>query len=189
MRDSATASKRKRKSAIEQLRSKRGLQREWEGMAEEPNPGSDAPAPDPAMMEQLMKAMGGGGGSGGGEGGGGGMDMAALQAMLGGLGGGGGGLGGGPEAEMRRQAQANQAAQAEKNSGEADGGADGKAYKWEQTSKVCATSPTDGEVAPPSPPPLTPFIVPSAVRRERDHCPLPAQDAGHEEGRQGHLQG
>jgi len=79
--------------------------------------------------------IGGSGGSGGGEGGGGGMDMAALQAMLGGLGGGGGGLGGGPEAEMRRQAQANQAAQAEKNSGEADGGADGKAYKWEQTSK------------------------------------------------------
>ena len=30
-------------------------------MAEEPNPGSDAPAPDPAMMEQLMAAMGKGG--------------------------------------------------------------------------------------------------------------------------------
>ena len=131
MRDSATGEQKEKKLDWARPEERVGT------MAEAPNPGSDAPAPDPAMMEQLMKAMGGGGGSGGGEGGGGGMDMAALQAMLGGLGGGGGGLGGGPEAEMRRQAQANQAAQAEKNSGEADDGADGKAYTWEQTIKVC----------------------------------------------------
>jgi len=37
---------------------------------------------------------------------------------------------------MQRQAQANQAAAAAKNAGEADGtSADGKAFKWEQTSK------------------------------------------------------
>ena len=78
---------------------------------------------DPAMMEQLMAAMGKGGG---GEGGGG-MDMAALQAMMGGMGG-----GGGPEADMKRQAQANQQAAAAKNAGESE--VEGK-YKWEQTSK------------------------------------------------------
>merc|ERR1719247_3754323 len=76
-------------------------------------------------MEKLMAAMG----KGGGEGGEGGMDMAALQQMLGGMGGMGGG--GGPEADMQRQAQANQQAAAAKNAGEAEG--DG--YKWEQTSK------------------------------------------------------
>ena len=83
---------------------------------------------DPAMMEKLMAAMGKGG-----EGGEGGMDMAALQQMLGGMG--GGGMGGGPEADMRAQAQRNQQDQASKNSGEAEGGTDGKSYKWEQTSK------------------------------------------------------
>ena len=81
------------------------------------------------MMAKLMAAMGKGG-----EGGeGGGMDMAALQSMLGGMG--GGGMGGGPEAEMQRKAQANQQAAAAKNAGEAEGGADGKTWKWEQTSK------------------------------------------------------
>ena len=91
---------------------------------------------DPAMMEKLMAAMGNQGGEGGGEGGG--MDMAALQAMLGGMGGGGmGGMGGGgPEADMRRQAQANQQAAADKNAGETEEvGADGKKLLWEQTSK------------------------------------------------------
>jgi hypothetical protein len=51
------------------------------------------------------------------------------------MGGGGGMGGGGPEADMRRQAQANQQAAAEKNAGEAEGGTDGKTWKWEQTSK------------------------------------------------------
>ena len=36
---------------------------------------------------------------------------------------------------MQRQAQANQQAAAAKNAGEAEGGADGKTWKWEQTSK------------------------------------------------------
>jgi len=86
-------------------------------------------------MEKLMSAMGKGGE--GGEGGeGGGMDMAALQAMLGGMGGAGGmGMGGGPEADMQRQAQKNQQDAMAKNAGEAEGGMDGKTYKWEQTSK------------------------------------------------------
>ena len=53
--------------------------------------------------------------------------------MLGGMG--GGGMGGGPEAEMRRKAQENQQAAAAKNAGEAEGGADGQTWKWEQTSK------------------------------------------------------
>merc|ERR1719440_670723 len=44
-------------------------------------------------------------------------------------------MGGGPEAEMQRKAQANQQAAAAKNAGEAEGGADGKTWKWEQTSK------------------------------------------------------
>ena len=91
---------------------------------------------DPAMMQKLMAAMGKGGGEGGEGGEGGGMDMASLQAMLGGMGGGGMGGGGGPEADMQRKAQANQAAAAAKNAGEADGtSADGKTFKWEQTSK------------------------------------------------------
>jgi len=80
------------------------------------------------MMEKLMAALGNGGG---GDGGAGGMDMASLQAMLGG----GGMGGGGPEADMRRQAQANQQAAAAKNAGEAEGGANGKTWRWEQTSK------------------------------------------------------
>jgi len=84
---------------------------------------------DPAMMQQLMAAMGKGGeGGSDGGGGGGGMDMAALQAMLGGMGGGGSG---GPEADMQAKAQANQRAAAEKNAGEVDAGA----WKWEQSSK------------------------------------------------------
>merc|ERR1719482_2258682 len=53
---------------------------------------------------------------------------------MGGMGGMGGG-GGGPEAEMKRKAQENQQAAAEKNAGESEGGADGKTWKWEQTSK------------------------------------------------------
>jgi len=86
---------------------------------------------DPAMMQQLMAAMGQGGGEEGGEGGGGGgMDMASLQAMLGGMGGGGGGAD--PAQQM---AQKNQADNAAKNAGEQDGGVDGKSWKWEQTSK------------------------------------------------------
>jgi len=98
-----------------------------------PDAGDDGEkgAPDPAMMEKLMAAMGQGGG-GGGEGGG--MDMAAIQAMLGGMG--GGGMGGGPEQQMQQQAQANQAAQAAKNAGEAEAATEsGVTYKWEQTSK------------------------------------------------------
>lgn len=92
-------------------------------------------AMDPAMMEKLMAAMGKGGE------GGGGMDMAALQAMMGGGGGGMGGMGGmmgggggGPEADLQRQSQQNQQDFAAKNAGEAEGGADGKTWKWEQTS-------------------------------------------------------
>ena len=79
-----------------------------------------------------MSAMGGGG-----EGGeGGGMDMAKLQAMLGGMGGGGmGGMANDPESQMRQQAQSNQQDAAAKNAGEEEGGADGKKFKWEQTSK------------------------------------------------------
>ena len=85
---------------------------------------------DPKMMEQLMASMGG-------EGGEGGMDMAKLQAMLGGMGGGMGGMGGAmtPEQEQMQTAQQNQAAAAAKNEGEKEEGADGKTYKWEQTSK------------------------------------------------------
>lgn len=78
-----------------------------------------------------MSAMGKGGE--GGEGGEGGMDMAKLQAMLGGMG--GGGMGGGPEADAQRIARQNQEAAAAKNAGENEGGADGKSFKWEQTSK------------------------------------------------------
>ena len=94
--------------------------------------GGKEPAMDPAMMEKLMSAMGGGG-----EGGeGGGMDMAKLQAMLGGMGGGGmGGMANDPESQMRQQAQSNQQDAAAKNAGEEEGGADGKKFKWEQTSK------------------------------------------------------
>lgn len=84
---------------------------------------------DPAMMEKLMAAMGKGGD---GDGAGGGMDMAALQAMLGGMGG-GMGMGGGPEADMKRQAQENQQAAADKNAGEVE--EEGQTWKWEQTSK------------------------------------------------------
>lgn len=82
---------------------------------------------DPAMMEKLMASLGQGGAEGGG------MDMASLQAMLGGMGGMGGG--GSPEDDMKRQAQRNQQDAAAKNAGEAEGGADGKSWKWEQTSK------------------------------------------------------
>merc|ERR1712097_232516 len=40
-----------------------------------------------------------------------------------------------PEMEMRQAAQKNQADSAAKNAGESEGGADGKTWKWEQTSK------------------------------------------------------
>lgn len=69
------------------------------------------------------------------------MDMAALQAMLSGMGGGGmmgGGMGGDPDAPPRalqQKAQRNQADAAAKNAGETEGGADGKVWRWEQTSK------------------------------------------------------
>uniref|UniRef100_A0A7S3AR43 CS domain-containing protein n=1 Tax=Haptolina ericina TaxID=156174 RepID=A0A7S3AR43_9EUKA len=102
-----------------------------------PDDGGEKAAPDPEMMKKLMASLGGGGE------GGGGMDMASLQAMLGGMGGAGemggmmggmgGGMPGGPPAAVQQQAQANQAAAAEKNAGEQDA-EDGK-YKWEQTSK------------------------------------------------------
>merc|ERR1719483_438829 len=45
-----------------------------------------------------------------------------------------GGMGGGPEQQQQQAAQRNQADAAAKNAGE-EGGADGKKYKYEQTSK------------------------------------------------------
>mmetsp|Transcript_25720 Transcript_25720/g.42478 ORF Transcript_25720/g.42478 Transcript_25720/m.42478 type:complete len:187 (+) Transcript_25720:78-638(+) len=98
---------------------------------QEPND-DNKPPPDPDMMAKLMASMGSGAG-----GDGGGMDMASLQSMLAGMGGGGGGGGGmdGPPASLQQQAQRNRADAAEKNAGEKDGGADGKKWRWEQTSK------------------------------------------------------
>ena len=61
-----------------------------------------------------------------GEGGEGGMDdIASMMANM-------GGMGGSPE---QQQAQKNHADLAAKNAGEVEGGADGKKYKYEQTSK------------------------------------------------------
>merc|ERR1719491_1819883 len=52
--------------------------------------------------------------------------------MMGGM----GGMGGpqSPEQEMQQRSQQSQQDFAAKNSGETEGGADGKTYKWEQTS-------------------------------------------------------
>ena len=73
------------------------------------------------MMEKLMAALGKSG-----EGGEGGMDdIASMMANM-------GGMGGSPE---QQQAQKNHADLAAKNAGEVEGGADGKKYKYEQTSK------------------------------------------------------
>merc|ERR1740124_668445 len=59
------------------------------------------------------------------------MDIASMMAGMGGM----GGMGGGPEQQQQQAAQRNQADAAAKNAGEEEGGADGKKYKYEQTSK------------------------------------------------------
>lgn len=82
---------------------------------------------DPAMMQKFMASMGQGK-----DGEGGGMDMNAMMSMMGGM----GGMGGpsGAEGDMQRKSQANQQDHAANNAGEAEGGDEGKKFKWEQTS-------------------------------------------------------